>query len=340
MLFPLGFLDTFRGVVDKYLAANSSSTPFLNAYRFTNGFGTKYANPADSIDSASEFRFAPNNQTIAGGISSGGNTLNSFAWSDSGFGSRLAGGVFLTFSPQAVDIHPNSNALAIIFGSATTDVRAWSYSNSGIGTQFTAPATSPIAPRNVRFHPSGDYLGVADRTSSSSPFGYYAYAWSGSGFGTRITTANVTGGVDTVFDVEFSPDGNTFFLGLSSSPWVYAWPFSAGFGTQYANPATLIGSTVRSIAIAKDNSAIVATSQNSPYIHAYAFSAGFGTKFADPATLPASASNVRFSRSGNRIAFGSGSSKISVYRWANGFGSKYSDPATNPSANVGTVAWG
>ena len=79
----------------------------------------------------------------------------------------------------------------------------------------------------------------------------------------------------------------------NNSPRVSAYPFSAGFGTKYANPATLPASNGNGVAFTAGSIAVA--HNNTPFVSAYPFSAGFGTKYANPATLPDS--------DGNGVAF-------------------------------------
>ena len=76
----------------------------------------------------------------------------------------------------------------------------------------------------------------------------------------------------------------------TSSPFITAYPWSSsGFGTKYANPATLPASTGNGLAFSPDGSAIAVAHGVTPFISAYPWSSsGFGTKYANPATLPAS----------------------------------------------------
>jgi len=88
--------------------------------------------------------------------------------------------------------------------------------------------------------------------------------------------------------------GNQIAVAHDSSPFISAYPFSAGFGTKYADPGTLpVG---RGYGVAFNSDSIAVGHQSSPSITAYPFSAGFGTKYANPATL--------FTNDGRGIAFG------------------------------------
>jgi len=73
---------------------------------------------------------------------------------------------------------------------------------------------------------------------------------------------------------------------ISVSPYISVYPWSAGFGTKYADPSTLPTGVGRSVAFNTLGTAIAVTHSTSPYISVYPWSAGFGTKYADPSTLP------------------------------------------------------
>jgi hypothetical protein len=115
----------------------------------------------------------------------------------------------------------------------------------------------------------------------------------------------------------------------TTSPYVTAWPWSAGFGTKYADPATLPAGNAKEVAFVTSDIAVAHAT--SPYVTAYPWSAGFGTKYSNPATLPTGG--------GYGVVFGDGalavshvsSPYVSAYPWSAGFGAKYADPATLPA---------
>lgn len=116
------------------------------------------------------------------------------------------------------------------------------------------------------------------------------------------------------------------------TPFVSAYPWSvSGFGTKYANPATLPLDNGNSVAFSPNGSAIAVAHDGSPYIAAYPWSAaGFGTKYANPATLPTGVGRgVAFSPDGAAIAVAVPSTpNIFAYPWSgSGFGTKYANPA-------------
>jgi len=106
----------------------------------------------------------------------------------------------------------------------------------------------------------------------------------------------------------------------STTPYVSAYPWSgSGFGTKFANPATLPPNNGRGVAFSPAGNAIAVAHLSSPYISAYPWSgSGFGTKFANPATLPTGLGlGVAFSPAGNAIAVAHDSSPyVSAYPWS------------------------
>jgi hypothetical protein len=90
--------------------------------------------------------------------------------------------------------------------------------------------------------------------------------------------------------VAFSPSGANIAVAHFTSPFISVYPWSPGFGTKYANPATLPQQPGYQPAFTGTDIA-VAHGGGNPYIVAYPFSSGFGTKYADPATLPPFAAN-------------------------------------------------
>lgn len=118
-----------------------------------------------------------------------------------------------------------------------------------------------------------------------------------------------------------------------ASPYVNVYPWSAGFGTKYANPATLPTDFGFEVAFNPADTAIAVAHDVTPYISTYPWSAGFGTKYANPATLPdGQGSDVAFNSTGNTIAVANATTTyITAYPWSAGFGTKYANPATLPT---------
>ena len=81
-------------------------------------------------------------------------------------------------------------------------------------------------------------------------------------------------------------------VGHATTPYVSVYPWSSGFGTKYANPATLplgFGTAPGGIKFSPSGADLAVPHQSSPFISVYPWSSGFGTKYANPDTLPTGA---------------------------------------------------
>jgi hypothetical protein len=82
------------------------------------------------------------------------------------------------------------------------------------------------------------------------------------------------------------PDGADIAVAHDTTPYINAYPWSAGFGTKYATQLHFRQVTGYGVAFSPDGADIAVAHSNTPYISTYPWSAGFGTKYANPATLP------------------------------------------------------
>lgn len=283
------------------------------AYNWSsNGFGSKYADPASFP------------------LTSGGVAL----------------GTAVAFSP----LSSNQTITVGINNSSVTDERqrTWQWSTpSGFGAFYFNPS-SPItnAVTSVAYSPTGDVIVFA--AGNITPI--HAYKWTyATGFGTKYSYPSGINVNQSGLAVTFSPDGAVIAIGtsaISSNPtiYVYPWSFASGFGAKYANPSPLPTGNVRGVAFSPAQDAIAVAHANSPYISVYAWdnSTGFGAKYSDPAELPTGVGRaVAFSDSGNYIAVGHDNSPyVSVYPWSSstGFGAKFANPISLPSG-ARSLAW-
>ena len=125
-------------------------------------------------------------------------------------------------------------------------------------------------------------------------------------------------------------------VGHDTTPFIstYAWSDSTGFGSKYANPATLPTAAVYGTAFNPSNTAISVAIDASPWVSIYPWSSsGFGTKYANPATLPtATGITTTWSGSGNDVFYATQASPyIFAYPFSSGFGTKYANPSTLPT---------
>ena len=82
------------------------------------------------------------------------------------------------------------------------------------------------------------------------------------------------------------PVAGTIAFSTISSPFVNAYAWFLGFGTKYANPATIPTDNGYGASFKPAGDAVGFAHNNTPYVTAYPWSSGFGTKYSDPATLP------------------------------------------------------
>ena len=133
-------------------------------------------------------------------------------------------------------------------------------------------------------------------------------------------------------------------VGHSTTPFmsVYDWNDSTGFGSKYANPATIpTGAAYRAV-FNPSNTAISVANEVSPYVNLYPWSAsGFGTKYSNPATLPTGAGfSTTWSGTGNDVFYSAqDATRIYAYPFSSGFGTKYANPATLPTTTPQGISY-
>jgi hypothetical protein len=123
------------------------------------------------------------------------------------------------------------------------------------------------------------------------------YPWSNStGFGTKFTdpaTLLPTAGTDVSWGVNSILPNYIVALTTATTPFINAYPFGqqntlTGFGTKFANPATLPASGGNGVGMASGPLAVTATLSSSPTpLTAYRLSSSsFGTIYTAPASAP------------------------------------------------------
>lgn len=332
MLFPLGLLSqvgappTPRFV---FVGTNSFGGNALAAYRWTDsaGFGTRLSDPSGvtssvtgvAVNSDSSLVFVSTNDTPY---------VHAFPFtSASGFGTKFANPS--TLPPNSTyDIAQTTGSVAVSHITSPF-ISAYAFS-SGWGTKYADPSTIPGRnSRGVSFNASGNFLaGVGERQNVPDAT-LYGYTFSGSGFGTW--TPNTSHVVNTSFAVSFNPSGSVVAVGSDSSPFLFAYPYSSGWGTKFTDPASPAAYPT-GLGWHPTGNAVVTNVLGSPQIAAWPFSSGWGTRFANPATLPPSTGySADFSRDGGAVAVAhAGSPRVTAYAWSSGFGAKFADPVSLP----------
>lgn len=271
-----------------------NGTYTVMAYPWNPGYGTKYTQPSPAPGSGYgvTWTHADDYITVA---HSGTPFFTTYPWS-AGFGTKVTNAASLpaTFC-EKVDFHPDDSALAFSMGDSPYIV-AYPWTGSAYGTKFSNPATLPDAfsagAQGIKFSPDGADLAIAHYANSSAA-AISVYPWTGSGYGTRYsdaTDALTSSGGEA--GVSWHPTGTKIAQSTGTSPMVAVFPWSAGFGTKYSNPATAFTNFVSGISFDRSGTDIAGRSNNTPYLSTYPWSAaGFGTRYSNPATLPGNSGN-------------------------------------------------
>ena len=332
-----------------FAVSHTNAGIYQAAYPFTSGvgYGTRYADPVTAIGGGpSSIDFSPMGDAVVFATNESP-FLDVYRWSGNGFGARYANAATIAGNALAcATFSSQGNAIAAVNGSFTPTVEAWRWdSRNGFGTKYSNPATATFsATRAVAFHPSDTAVAVSN---SNSPF-INAYAWtSASGFGTKFANpATLPAGspqANAPKNIAFSPAGDAVAIAHATTPFVtaYAWSES-GFGTKFADPATLPASTGCAVAFSPTGDAIAVAHSSSPYFTAYPWSgSGFGTKYSNAVGLPLGANSLVFSPNGDTIAVAASQFPyIRAYPWdsATGFGTLYANPTTAVGAAASDIS--
>jgi hypothetical protein len=198
---------------------------------------------------------------------------------------------------------------------------------SGFLGMFAYGGATPTTP--------SEYVAYTGGSLASQQTGVYPWS-SASGFGTIYSTPAALRS-NLIQQISFVKDNSLVSTTLSTSPYLYAFPWSAsGFGTQYSNPSSAMSPTGTPAGFTWTNAIDAVITANQPsvsYPQAWAWSAGFGTKYSNGSAINASGSayGVSLNSDNTLVAFNFNTSPyVALYPWssASGFGTRYSNPAT------------
>jgi len=210
----------------------SNGTPYLGAYNWSSGLGTKITNPA-TLPTGTAYFIAVHPTDSAVGIGHANTPfITAYAFSGASFGTKFADPA-VTPGGNTVGLTFDSTGTVIVGGRRNSPyIYAYAWS-SGFGTKFANPATLLTGNgQGVCFNNTDSVVAIA---YGVTPF-VAAYAWS-SGFGAKYTDpATAAGTVSAGAQVSFNKNGTAVGLGSATPGDVYAW--SSGFGIKYTNPAT------------------------------------------------------------------------------------------------------
>lgn len=329
---------TFKQV----LVVGLQSSPGEATWSWDAGFGTKYAAPSNGVNTDTPFFNTVNfNFSRAGNAAFMGSATQTYPWDSNGYGTAYSAPTPAPTVGSSADWGP-SDAFIVVRGDPARDQYtpiAYQWSSSGYGTAYSSAPTRPDTYiinglNELAVSPNGNYVALATSAQGSPNPRLRALRFNvSSGWGTYLVQPSLAWGSsnsNVANSVDFTPSQDAIAISYSASPYVYAWPFSDGFGTRYSNPITLPTGTGYKVRFSPSESTIALSHATSPFVSVYPWSSGFGSKYADPATLPtAQANGLSFSATGDAIAVSQSgvTPAVSVYAWSSGFGTKYADAA-------------
>jgi hypothetical protein len=222
----------------------------------------------------------------------------------------------------------------------------WLWGSNGFGMVYTIQSPGRPAPvlKAASDWNSDDTVQISGQDGTNrANVRVLASTISFAGYGTNYAAPSPLPPIP--YGISISSQNNAVALGDSGTPFinVYAWNNGTGWGTRFANPATLPTGATNNIKFSPSGNDLAVAHATTPRISVYPWSgSGFGTKYANPATVPTgTATKVAFTRLGNTIAVSHQSSPyVTSYPWNAGFGTKYADPATLPTGNGTGVSFG
>lgn len=281
-----------------------------------------------------------------------------YPWSNNGFGAKYSDPSTLPVGvPYSVKFNPGATAVAVVTNDPNPGFAVYPWSSSGFGAKYSDPAVLPPAGGglsffDVEFHPNNNAIVFGGNRSDS----FAAYAWSASGFGSKLSTPS-SAFTNDVYGLSFNPSGNAIAAALGQTPFVGAWAWSgSGFGTRFSNPSTLppmnpTFDNATSTMFSPDGAYVAfgTRSLSTTVVVAYSWSgAGFGTYY-DKAPASISYPNsecLAYAPDNKAIAVGINKSPyIVAFGWdttaiiGSPFTTQYSNPATLPPSTVNGVSF-
>lgn len=377
----------FHPTGNAIILAHDNNT-YISAYPWSGaGFGAKFNNPVPAINgngmniqACEDVAFSPENVplgaaagsmvAIASRVGQDNFPRTYFFSTATGFGSLIPSPIATYASSGAInrsvawcpvgDPMPNQE-LYFITGQPGNNITTDGYARlqiisgcgfeSYIGSPFVgvpAGLNGNVSPNPVLF--SGTFTRSVQPPGQSAvavfanPF--TGYLVSTNGWGSALTTTPFVSGIT---NMAANPNGTAIAMSANSSPYVHAYAWSsAGWGTKYSNPSSLLpAGGAHDVDFHPNNDAVAFAHAGSPFVTVYAWSdaSGFGTKFANPTSALAGIGTVlKFNPAGDVLAIGHVTSpNLTAYSWsASGFGFKYGAPSPGPGTNPGTtkgMAW-
>jgi len=234
---------TWTPATDAFLTINiASPNSAPQAWVWSGGFGTKYANGANVAGLGAGISInAAGTQVVVS--HAGSPYISMYPWA-SGFGTKYSNPATLptgaptsgTGPPNGVNVgfNPISNDVAIGH-SVSPFITTYPVTGAGFGTKYADPSSLPVGTTDsLKFASTGTLLGAG---SATSPF-ITVWNWS-SGFGSKYSNPTTLPTTATTSMDWSSTADSIVTAGNATTPYTSVYPWSGGFGTKYSDPGTL-----------------------------------------------------------------------------------------------------
>lgn len=323
MRIPFGFFaGANRG---NLLVVGTSSSPFIGAYPWLHGFGTKYANPGTLRSAVTGMDVHPNgNSMVAVGAAS------PYLWgyvTDFAFSGNLSVPTVASQAQQSIRYSLDGKKALLSGKSASSSGLLQTFNVNSFGSLL---GTDSQGNGSLSTYSDAiftlDATGIFSATSVNTTWGIRYSAFDGS----TISTDSITFATGTAWaQLELHPN-DTLLLARSTGGSISAYPKSGlSFGTPFS-PASGIAATQMTIG-GDNNDVLFLTSASTPFIQAFPMtSSSFGTKYADPTFLPGASTSVSYNAAQKDVVVATSSNPVG-YPWSNasGFGTRYASPASS-----------
>jgi len=219
------------------IVVGHASSPFIALYAWSNGFGSRSANPTVLPGGTVTGVAVTGAAGITGGIAAV-TSVSPYIY----VYNYTAGILGVNYSNPAT--LPPGTCTAVAFNSAGTliacvssvtpfiDVYPWNYT-TGFGTKYANPAT--LATTSLKGVSFNSATGAIAAVMSSATYAPIVWAWS-SGFGSKYADPATT--LASGSGIAFDSTGANISISTGTSPYQNVYPWSAGFGVKYADPTT------------------------------------------------------------------------------------------------------
>lgn len=271
-------------------SSQSSASTNIKAFAWNNetGFGTIFSSPA-SIPTGSTYYNSFNKDGSVFAVGHANSPfISAYAWSN-GFGTKYADPSTLPTDNGRTISFTSTDIMAVCYGSP--GVIAYPFNTStGFGTKYADPSTAYDFGLGGSFSLTENLVSLVGAPSFTI---LAVYQWTnGTGFGSKYTNP-ATLPPNNTYASKFSKTTNKLAVSFlnNSSPSMYVYNWSSGFGTLLSGSSTpLTGTSYANFwsnTLTSDNKdELAVTSAVTPFIAVYPIDSSIGTRYSNPITLP------------------------------------------------------